>query len=188
MTSPISSEPRNLVIGLGSNIPSKAGNPIETLKAVRPLLEKIIFDWISECSLEKIEKEKLRWRWSPLFETAPQGGPNSQPNYINAVLVVDGDNLIRIRPSKSKAIKLLKSFLLMEREFGRSREISTIIWGPRCLDIDFLSWGDLHMKEKDLTLPHPRLFERNFVAVPLGEALNIGNTTPTRISPKADWC
>tara|TARA_B100000700_G_scaffold313178_1_gene397820 strand:+ start:1738 stop:2304 length:567 start_codon:yes stop_codon:yes gene_type:complete len=187
MTSSISSEPRNLVIGLGANIPSKAGDPIETLKTVRPLLEDLISDWISKCSEEPLSKEKLRWRWSPLFETAPQGGPKLQPNFINAVLIVDGENLIKIKPSKSKAIKLLNSFLLMEREFGRNREISTIRWGPRCLDIDFLSWGTLQMKEKNLTLPHPRLFERNFVAVPLGEALNIGNTTPKRIENKPDW-
>ncbi|MGB6747263.1 MAG: 2-amino-4-hydroxy-6-hydroxymethyldihydropteridine diphosphokinase, partial [Xanthobacteraceae bacterium] len=42
-------------------------------------------------------------------------------------------------------------------------------WGPRTLDLDLLAYGDLVLDSPDLTLPHPRLFERAFVLVPLAE-------------------
>ncbi len=42
-------------------------------------------------------------------------------------------------------------------------------WGPRSLDIDLLSYEGVHLETADLTLPHPRIFERAFVLVPLVE-------------------
>ena len=42
-------------------------------------------------------------------------------------------------------------------------------WGPRTLDIDLLAYGDVAINDPELTLPHPRLFERAFVLVPLNE-------------------
>ena len=42
-------------------------------------------------------------------------------------------------------------------------------WGPRVLDIDILAYDDVILATSDLTLPHPRLFERAFVLVPLDE-------------------
>jgi 2-amino-4-hydroxy-6-hydroxymethyldihydropteridine diphosphokinase len=44
-------------------------------------------------------------------------------------------------------------------------------WGPRAVDIDLLAYDDMAMNDPDLTLPHPRLFERAFVLVPLAEIL-----------------
>ncbi len=41
--------------------------------------------------------------------------------------------------------------------------------GPRTADIDILSYDDLTLNEPNLTLPHPRLFERAFVLIPLAE-------------------
>ena len=56
----------------------------------------------------------------------------------------------------------------MERAFGRDRAQERR-WGPRPVDIDLLAYDDMILKEPKLTLPHPRLFERAFVLVPLAE-------------------
>ena len=56
----------------------------------------------------------------------------------------------------------------VERAFGRDRA-SEQRWGPRTLDIDLLAYDDVTMNDATLTLPHPRLFERAFVLVPLAE-------------------
>ncbi|HEV7887262.1 MAG TPA: 2-amino-4-hydroxy-6-hydroxymethyldihydropteridine diphosphokinase, partial [Acidimicrobiales bacterium] len=42
-------------------------------------------------------------------------------------------------------------------------------WGPRTLDVDVLLVGDLTVDEPDLQVPHPRMWERDFVLVPLAE-------------------
>ena len=56
----------------------------------------------------------------------------------------------------------------VERALGRDRTREQR-WGPRGIDIDLIAYGDLAIEEPGLTLPHPRLFERAFVLVPLAE-------------------
>ena len=56
----------------------------------------------------------------------------------------------------------------IEKKFGRDRARETR-WGPRTLDLDLIAYDDIVLEEPDLTLPHPRLFERAFVLVPLVE-------------------
>ena len=51
----------------------------------------------------------------------------------------------------------------------RPRPLSRGRWGPRPVDIDLLSYDNLAIDEPGLILPHPRLFERAFVLVPLNE-------------------
>jgi 2-amino-4-hydroxy-6-hydroxymethyldihydropteridine diphosphokinase len=63
---------------------------------------------------------------------------------------------------------LLARAQAVEQMFGRNRA-SEQHWGPRTLDIDILAYDDLVLRTPDLTLPHPRLFERAFVLVPLAE-------------------
>jgi 2-amino-4-hydroxy-6-hydroxymethyldihydropteridine diphosphokinase len=63
---------------------------------------------------------------------------------------------------------LLDRALDVERALGRDRTHERR-WGPRPVDIDILAYDDLRMDEPGLTLPHPRLFERAFVLVPLAE-------------------
>jgi 2-amino-4-hydroxy-6-hydroxymethyldihydropteridine diphosphokinase len=53
-------------------------------------------------------------------------------------------------------------------KFGRDRAKETR-WGPRTLDLDLIAYDDVAMQEPELTLPHPRAFERAFVLVPLAE-------------------
>ncbi len=122
-----------------------------------------------------------------MFETKPVGGPKNQPKYINAVVVLDGSKLAELTPCEANAIELLESFLALEMRFGRNRSNSNIPWGPRSLDIDLLAWGDLQIKNKKLTLPHPRIIERSFVVVPLAAALTYGEESPKRIDPQQNW-
>jgi 2-amino-4-hydroxy-6-hydroxymethyldihydropteridine diphosphokinase len=93
---------------------------------------------------------------SPVYETEPVGGPE-QPEYLNAVVAVDTDLTPR---------QLLEVAQRLEREAGRVRGER---WGPRTLDVDVLLVGDEHVEEPDLVVPHPRLYERAFVMVPLAD-------------------
>src|SRR5262249_56892749 len=63
---------------------------------------------------------------------------------------------------------LLARALEVERAFGRDRA-NERRWGPRPVDIDLLAYDDVTLDGPDLILPHPRLFERAFVLVPLAE-------------------
>jgi len=63
---------------------------------------------------------------------------------------------------------LLARGLAVERALGRDRAKERR-WGPRPVDIDVLAYDDVTLDDADLTLPHPRLFERAFVLVPLAE-------------------
>ena len=61
---------------------------------------------------------------------------------------------------------LLRAAKALEKEAGR---IDGIRHGPRPLDVDVLMVGDLEVSEEDLVVPHPRMWERRFVLVPLRE-------------------
>ena len=93
----------------------------------------------------------------------------------------------KIEPSEYAALQLFNRFLAIEKSFGRIRDSSSVKWGPRSLDIDFLAWGELQINHKDLMLPHPRLFERSFVIVPLAEALTRMQNSPRKIPASSDW-
>jgi 2-amino-4-hydroxy-6-hydroxymethyldihydropteridine diphosphokinase len=56
----------------------------------------------------------------------------------------------------------------VEQKFGRDRPKERR-WGPRTLDLDLIAYDDVAIDQVELTLPHPRLFERAFVLVPLAE-------------------
>ncbi len=180
-----------ITISLGANLPSSAGKPEFTLIKARPLVEKNICEWI--CSSLQINEEiqsissNLQCKWSPLFSTKAIGGPEKQPSFINAVLIAHGDILSSIKPSEKAAINLLKKLLEIEKKFGRDRSENTIRWGPRTLDIDLLNWGNLQIKHKNLTLPHPRLVERDFVIIPLATLLKDNVDQPKQLAPQPGW-
>ena len=73
-----------LVISIGANITSKLGDPIRTIAAMRPQIEKSIIDWNVALNFQEIEAKNLDksllFKWSPLYETDPLGGPTDQPN------------------------------------------------------------------------------------------------------------
>ena len=180
-----------LVISMGANIPGILGDPIRTIAAMRPQIEKSIIEWNIALNHPKIDSQNfdksLSFQWAPLFETDPLGGPIDQPRFINTVLVVDGENFASVAPNKKAAICLMKKFLELEKIAGREREDTEIYWGPRSLDIDFISWGELQINTDTLILPHPRLGERNFVLIPLTEILSKAQGKPKRIHSQNIW-
>jgi 2-amino-4-hydroxy-6-hydroxymethyldihydropteridine diphosphokinase len=89
----------------------------------------------------------------------PPWGVVDQPPFVNRCVAVATVLAPRV---------LLGHALAVERSLGRDRAREQR-WGPRPIDIDLLSYDDVMMEEPGLTLPHPRLFERAFVLVPLAE-------------------
>ena len=161
-------------IALGANL----GDPRTTLLAVRPLLAALLRQWAREQEWPEEPGRPPRLRWSPLFRTAPVGGPADQPPYLNAVMVVDGGPARapadrpalqagegQQAPSQALAAQeLLERLLALERRFGRVRGER---WGPRSLDLDLLWCGSAPLQRPGLCLPHPHLRERAFVLAPL---------------------
>ena len=93
---------------------------------------------------------------STLIETNPVGGP-PQGKFLNAV--------IQVATTLTPQI-LLNELQLIEQKLGR---VKTGVNGPRPIDLDILLYDDLKMTTALLTIPHPRMWERSFVTLPLNE-------------------
>ena len=128
--------PRYAAIALGSNL----GNRLETLQGA--------VDALADTPGLRIKAV------SAVYETEALGGPDEQPNYYNAVVV-----LRTTLPPHS----LLERANAVEDAFGRIR---TVRWGPRTLDVDILAYEGVTSDDPDLLLPHPRSHERAFVLAP----------------------
>ena len=89
----------------------------------------------------------------------PPWGVTDQPPFINAVIAVS----TTLAPQA-----LLARAQACERALGRDRARERH-WGPRTIDLDLLAYDDVALNDPTLTLPHPHLFERAFVLVPLAE-------------------
>ena len=159
-----------LCISLGANIDSKFGSPIETFLKCRPVIENIIKDWQTDFHSKEIQSStNIFFDWSSIYVTNPHGTSFPQPDYLNSLLLVKSISLLK--PSSQKAKYLLKKFKFLEEEYGRNISKNNKKWVSRCLDIDILWWEDLTIKDSDITLPHPRFKNRNFVITPLAEVL-----------------
>jgi len=91
---------------------------------------------------------------SQLYETAPFKVNDDQPNYINAVLIGDTE----IQPKE-----LIKELLKIEAKLGRQRAFPK---AARTIDLDIIDYEGFFLESDELTLPHPRAFERKFVLEP----------------------
>ena len=91
---------------------------------------------------------------SEVYETAPVGGPDQGP-YLNCVVRLE---------TELDARALLGAAREREQAAARRRGVR---WGPRTLDVDVLWVDGQTVHEPDLEVPHPRMFERAFVLVPL---------------------
>lgn len=132
-------------LGLGSNLGDRAGHlarAVEELRAVDPGLVR-----------------------SPVYETAPVGGPDGQGPYLNCVVRMEVD----LSPHE-----LLALARRLESEAGRIRVER---WGARTLDVDVLLVDGAEVDDEQLVLPHPRMLERAFVLAPL-EDLDPGLVPP----------
>jgi 2-amino-4-hydroxy-6-hydroxymethyldihydropteridine diphosphokinase len=97
---------------------------------------------------------------SAVYETAPVG-VTDQPLFLNLVVGVE----TTLTPGR-----LLSGLHTLEKAAGRRRE-REVRWGPRPLDLDLLLYEGETRAGPDLILPHPRMWERTFVLVPLRELL-----------------
>lgn len=93
---------------------------------------------------------------SSIYETAPVGYVD-QPSFLNIALYIE---------TSHSALDMLSICQSVESELGRVREIR---WGPRIIDLDILLFNNENIEVENLTVPHPRMFERAFVLVPLLE-------------------
>lgn len=125
-------------LGIGSNL----GNRRENIKQALQKLNAL-----------KATKVILL---SKIIETEPVGGPSGQTKFLNAAL--------KIKTSIGPLI-LLKKLKEIEKELGRTN--GYISNGPRTIDLDILFYGDKVMNRKDLKIPHPKAFGREFVTMPL---------------------
>ena len=118
-----------------------------------------IGDRKSHLNLAKISlaKELVLIAESRIYES-PAVDYLNQPDFYNQVLEYE-------IPNKTP-LATMDFLLRTEHLMGRNRLIPK---GPRVIDLDIIFWGDLEIQSKRLTLPHPRLFERSFVVMPLSE-------------------
>ena len=93
---------------------------------------------------------------SGVYETKPVGGPEQGP-YLNMV--------VRLQTGAS-AWELLAQCRAAELEAGRVRVVR---WGPRTLDADLLWIDGERVNMPELVVPHPRMYERDFVLAPLAD-------------------
>lgn len=94
---------------------------------------------------------------SSIYETAPEGVNEPQPDYLNAVVA----GTTTLGPHE-----LLHALLAIEKDRGRKRESFR---ASRTLDLDLVLYGDEVIDTPELTVPHPRYLERRFVTDPLRE-------------------
>ncbi|MFF3069764.1 2-amino-4-hydroxy-6-hydroxymethyldihydropteridine diphosphokinase [Kitasatospora sp. NPDC057936] len=127
---------RCAVVALGSNL----GNRLDTLQGA--------VDALADTPGLRIKAV------SAVYETEAVGGPDEQPNYYNAVVVLR---------TSLPPLDLLERGNAIEDAFGRVR---TVRWGARTLDVDILAYEGVVSDDPQLLLPHPRSHERAFVLAP----------------------
>lgn len=126
-------------IGLGSNLES----PVEQIKSAR----------LAVGSIEGVKE----LTFSCLYVSVPMG-PQDQPDYVNAVMVVK---------TELSPLDLLHALQKIEQTHGRIRGSQR--WGARTLDLDLLLYGDQLIDSPELTVPHKGIAERAFVLQPLSD-------------------
>ena len=133
-----------LYLGLGSNL----GNREENIRRALALID---------------ERVGSVYRVSSLIETDPVGF-SSNHNFINLVCLVH---------TMMSPMSCLRETQKIEQELGRTQK-STCTDGilqhfDRTIDIDLLTYDDITMDTPELTLPHPRMKDRDFVMLPMEE-------------------
>jgi 2-amino-4-hydroxy-6-hydroxymethyldihydropteridine diphosphokinase len=108
-------------------------------------------------AIERLREILTDVRASSIHETAPEGVDEPQPDYLNAVVA----GFTTLGPHE-----LLQELLAIERERGRTRPS---LRASRTLDLDLILYGDAVIDTPELTVPHPRYKEREFVTKPLAE-------------------
>jgi 2-amino-4-hydroxy-6-hydroxymethyldihydropteridine diphosphokinase len=126
-------------LGLGSNLQQ----PVKQLKAALNRLG---------------ETDKLEVLRVSSFYRTPPWGDEQQDDFINAVAEIE---------TSLDPVPLLRVLQSIEDTMGRQREGPR--WGPRKIDLDLLLYAEQQYQSAELVVPHPRMFERAFVLVPICE-------------------
>lgn len=126
-------------VGLGSNLGDREATIRDALDRIHRLEGAVVL------------------RVSSLRETEPVGYED-QPRFVNGVAELE---------TTLEPLELLDRLLEIERDLGRNREGPR--FGPRSIDLDLLLYDAVVLDHPRLTLPHPRLAEREFVLEPLAE-------------------
>lgn len=129
-------------LSLGSNLGNKEGNIIEAISRIRELIGDVE-------------------RQSTLLVTQPWGF-ESENTFVNAAIMVVTD---------MQPLQLLHATQQIERDMGRTEKSVAGCYRDRIIDIDILTYDDLHIATDELKLPHPLMHERDFVMKPLREIL-----------------
>ena len=132
----------HLYIGLGSNLGNRESLIREALRLI-------------ELNIGSIA------RTSRLIETKPLGF-QSEHLFLNAAALV----VTTLTPHQCLAVTQH-----IERMLGRKQKSKNGVYHDRPIDIDLLLYDDVHINDNELTLPHPRIEEREFVSIPLKEIL-----------------
>lgn len=128
-------------LGIGSNLGDRRKN-------IRSAVKKI----------EALKGTKVI-KLSKIIETEPAGGP-VQGKFLNAALKIKTD---------FSPLALLKKLKIIEKELGRPGHHTR--YSPRPIDLDILLYGGRFIDRKGLRIPHPKMFERDFVMRPLLEII-----------------
>ena len=129
-------------LSLGTNLGDKRKNITEAIKNIGELVGDVV-------------------RQSALYETEPWGF-RSDNRFVNAAVCVD----TQLSPRR-----LLEVTQRIEMEMGRTLKSAGGEYHDRIIDIDILLYGDMHIDEPDLKIPHPLMHERDFVMTPLNEIM-----------------
>ena len=127
-------------LGLGSNLGDKEANIRNAISLIG-------------------ERVGLVVRQSSLISTEPWGF-ESDNQFVNACVLCETTLTPR---------QVLLATQKIERELGRTHKSVGGLYADRLMDIDILLYDDLRVDEPDLQIPHPLMFERDFVMIPLGE-------------------
>ncbi|MEY4532499.1 MAG: hypothetical protein RI926_268 [Actinomycetota bacterium] len=130
---------RNAIIAFGSNLGDREATIKQAANEVADLGGTVLL------------------KLSPLYQSAavkPDGVDLEAPEYLNAVALINTD-----LPPEA----LLTELAGIEQDHGRERVER---WGDRTLDLDIIWMDGVEMETENLTIPHPRAFERSFVVVP----------------------
>ena len=128
---------------------------------------------LDRLALTRVAMSSSLYRTAPVV-SAPGGLPHldSGPDYINAVVALD---------TALPALELLDQLQMLEQAAGRERPYRD---APRTLDLDLLLYGQSRIDSPRLTVPHPRMWQRAFVLVPLAE-IAPGLVSPTQLDAVA---
>ena len=127
-------------LGLGTNLGDKEAN-------LKP-------------AIEEIRKRVGEITSLSAFHASEPWGFESENSFLNAVCCVHTD----LSPMET-----LRTTQEIERSLGRLKKSTGGNYSDRVIDIDILLYDDLHIDTPELTIPHPLMWQRDFVMIPLRE-------------------